>query len=119
MQIKPGKSKSGITNDKVAVLEDGRKIVMEIDTKDLLKDKGANYYALYKGANAYFFDNPAERIHNCVLVKCGKDYFVINSKELIEKFLSKDLDICAVISKGPDTISEFTKCFLEKNEEKG
>lgn len=53
------------------------------------------------------------------LLKCGKDYFVINSKELIEKFLSKDLDICAVISKGPDTISEFTKCFLEKNEEKG
>lgn len=81
MQIKP--TKNSVSNDKVAVLKDGRKIVMEIDTKDLLKDKGANYYALYTGANAYFFDDPANRIHNNVLLKCGKNYYVLTIPMLI------------------------------------
>jgi len=83
MQIKPTASKSDVNRDKVAVLKDGRKIVMEIDTKDLLKENGANYYALYTGANAYFFDNPAERIHNCVLIKCGSDYYILTIPMLI------------------------------------
>ena len=82
MQIKPSKVKS-TSNDKIAILKDGRKIVMEIDTKDLLKDKGANYYALFTGANAYFFDNPIDTIHNCVLVKCGKNYYILTIPMLI------------------------------------
>lgn len=82
MQIKPSKVKS-TSNDKIAILKDGRKIVMEIDTKDLLKDKGANYYALFTGANAYFFDDPINTIHNCVLVKCGKNYYILTIPMLI------------------------------------
>ena len=53
------------------------------------------------------------------LLECGKDYFVINSKELIEKILSKDSGLWETISKGPEAISEFTKNLLEKNEENG
>lgn len=81
MQIKQTTGKNKTSN--VGILKDGRRIVMEIDTKDLLKDKGANYYALYTGANAYFFDDPAGRIHNNVLVKCEKNYYILTIPELI------------------------------------
>lgn len=82
MQIKSNSSKTKPLVGNVEYLKDGRKVIMRIDTKDLIKDS-ANYFALYTGANAYFFDNPYERIHNNVIVKCEKNYYVLTIPQLI------------------------------------
>ena len=47
-------------------------VVLEVDAKDLLKDKGVTYYSLYKGTFAYIFDEPSRR-NNKVLVKYDKN----------------------------------------------
>lgn len=64
-------------------LKDGRRVIMGFDTKDLLKDNGATYFSLYTGTNAYFFDDPIHRLNNNVLVKCGKNQYILTIPELI------------------------------------
>ena len=39
----------------------GTSVVLEVDAKDILKDKGVTYYSLYKGTFAYIFDEPSRR----------------------------------------------------------
>ena len=51
-------------------------VVLEVDAKDLLKDKGVTYYSLYKGTFAYIFDEPSRR-NNKVLVKYDKNKYKI------------------------------------------
>lgn len=114
MQIKPSKVKS-TSNDKIAILKDGRKIVMEIDTKDLLKDKGANYYALFTGANAYFFDNPIDTIHNCVLVKCGKNYYILTIPMLILDLIFWRANVMFNIPITANEMYSYAKEHLNKN----
>lgn len=75
MQI--AKVSTPVTKNNVAITQDGRRIVMEIDTSKLLEAKGRDYYALYHGTNAYFFDDPVHRFRNNVLVKYGKNKYVI------------------------------------------
>lgn len=114
MQIKPSKVKS-TSNDKIAILKDGRKIVMEIDTKDLLKDKGANYYALFTGANAYFFDDPINTIHNCVLVKCGKNYYILTIPMLILDLIFWRANVVFNIPITANEMYSYAKEHLNKN----
>lgn len=114
MQIKPSKVKS-TSNDKIAILKDGRKIVMEIDTKDLLKDKGANYYALFTGANAYFFDDPIDTIHNCVLVKCGKNYYILTIPMLILDLIFWRANVVFNIPITANEMYSYAKEHLNKN----
>lgn len=84
MQIRGKQNKQNLQQGgNVRYTKDGRKIIMEFDTKDLMKDNGKNYFALYTGANAYFFDDPIDRIHNNVLVKCEKNYYILTVPELI------------------------------------
>lgn len=64
-------------------LKDGRRVIMGFDTKDLLKDNGATYFSLYTGTNAYFFDDPIHHLNNNVLVKCGKNNYILTIPELI------------------------------------
>lgn len=78
MQIKSTKStqnKKLLENAPVVTLPNNRKIVFSVDTKDLLKANGLNYYSLYRGTLAYFFDAPATRLKDCIEVICeGKSY---------------------------------------------
>jgi hypothetical protein len=113
MQIKRSAAKNQINN--VGVLKDGRRIVMEIDTKDLLKNKGANYYALYKGANAYFFDDPVGTIHNNVLVKCDKNYYVLTIPELILDLIFWRANVIFNLPITSNEMYSYAKEILNKN----
>ena len=113
MQIKP--SKKPVSENRTAVLKDGREIVMTIDTKDLLKDNGANYYALFTGANAYFFDNPAERIHKNVLVKCGKNQYILTIPMLILDLIFWRANVVFNMSITPNEMYSYAPEHLNKN----
>ena len=84
MQIKASKKSSSNKELKpVITTPDGRKLIMTFDTKDLIKDKGLNYFSLYKGSLAYFFDAPASRIHDTVQVICEKEVYYLSMVPLI------------------------------------
>ena len=106
MQLKNSSNKNGVTAGKIGYLKDGRKIIMSIDTKELVKD-GAAYFALYTGANAYFFDNPNERKHNNVLVKCGKNNYVMTVPQLILNTIFWKANVVFKIDISPNEIYEF------------
>lgn len=85
MQLKNNLSKDKTqtsSENKTMYLKDGRKIIMKVDTKDIVKDS-ATYFSLYTGANAYFFDNPQYRMHNNMLVKCDKKLYVMSIPQFI------------------------------------
>jgi hypothetical protein len=81
MQIK--KTNETPTKSNVVVTQDGHRLVMLIDTADLIKKDGLNYFSTYEGAMAYFFDNPYERKHNSVLIKYDKSEIVMTIPQLL------------------------------------
>lgn len=108
MQIKTNLSKNIQSTGNVGYLKDGRKIIMTIDTKDLVKDS-ANYFALYTGANAYFFDNPHERMHNNVVVKCDKNYYVMAVPQLILNTIFWKANVVFKIDISSNEIYDYSK----------
>lgn len=81
MQIK--KTNETQTKSNVVVTQDGHRLVMCIDTADLVKKDGLNYFSTYEGAMAYFFDNPYERKYNSVLIKYDKKEIVMTIPQLL------------------------------------
>lgn len=81
MQIK--KTNETPTKSNVVVTQDGHRLVMLIDTADLIKKDGLNYFSTYEGAMAYFFDNPYERKYNSVLIKYDKAEIVMTIPQLL------------------------------------
>ena len=81
MQIK--KTNETPTKSNVVVTQDGHRLVMLIDTADLIKKDGLNYFSTYEGAMAYFFDNPYERKYNSVLIKYDKSEIVMTIPQLL------------------------------------
>ena len=81
MQIK--KTNETQTRSNVVVTQDGHRLVMCIDTADLVKKDGLNYFSTYEGAMAYFFDNPYERKCNSVLIKYDKKEIVMTIPQLL------------------------------------
>ena len=81
MQIK--KTNETPTKSNVVVTQDGHRLVMLIDTADLIKKDGLNYFSTYEGAMAYFFDNPYERKYNSVLIKYDKSEIIMTIPQLL------------------------------------
>lgn len=63
------------------VTKTGQTIVAELDVSKLLDIR--DYYSWKKGVNVYFFDDPKTRRTNYVIIKCGKNKYLMRIAELL------------------------------------